>query len=127
MKVICFKGKGDTWKTTLIKRILNEFFNIEIYMNKEHDFAISFLYKNTLIGICSYGDELPYVKTKIEKIISKGCKIIICACRTQGGLLKYITELDKNINWIKPNGSTGKFEDSEFQQFIEIFNNLMQD
>lgn len=127
MKVICFKGQGNTGKTTIIReRILNEFFQTEIYMNKENDFVISFLYKKIRIGICSYGDELSFVKRKIEKLKSRGCKIIICACRTKGELLEYISGLSKNINWIERNSNNKYFGEPEFQQFVQMLNKLIQ-
>jgi len=121
MKVICFKGKGKTGKTTIIKRILNEFFNIEIH-KKYNDFVISFLINGKLIGICSYGDTLKDVKDNIEIFLRKKCDIIICASVTYGEVVNYYkSKFGEDINWIERNSSSVYFGNPEFQQFIEIF------
>ncbi len=121
IKVICFKGKSNTGKTTVIKKILNKFFNIHICPNKK-DFAIVFPYRNKVIGICSYGDALRVVKNKIIFFKSKRCEVIICACRTRGEVKDYIeSQPNWGIKWIELEGRK-HFDGYGFRKFKMLFN-----
>ena len=70
MKIICFRGKGRTGKSIVIKRILNEFFKI---------------------GICSYGDTESLLRRYLKPLKDKGCDIIIYACHGRGKTITFIT------------------------------------
>jgi predicted kinase len=89
MKVICFRGKSNTGKSTIIKKILNEVYNIKLIPDKR-DFSLIFEYNRKKIGICSYGDTLDALKKYLKPLINANCDIIICACHTKGGTLRFI-------------------------------------
>jgi len=90
MKIICFRGKGRTGKSIVIKRILNEFFKIEI-ISSRNDFSLIFNYNNFKIGICSYGDTESLLRRYLKPLKDKGCDIIIYACHGRGKTITFIT------------------------------------
>ena len=100
MKIICFKGKGNSGKSTVIKKIINEFFKIKIYPDKK-DYRLILEYNGLRIGICSPGDVKEDLEKCIRKLIKEGCDIIICACHTRGKTLDYINSLVKNPEFIE--------------------------
>ena len=102
MKLICFKGKCKAGKSTVIKRILNEFFNIKILPLDKTDFSLIFKYKNLKIGMCSYGDIKLALEKYLKPLKDEECDIIICACHGRGETITFITNefLGQNIEYI---------------------------
>jgi len=122
MKVICFRGKGKTRKTTILTRVLNEYFNIKIHEGKK-DFIITFPYKDYLVGICSAGDSLGHVKKGIKIFESQRCRKVICSCRSRGKGLKYLKDkFGTDVSFIEKEGEY--FGESEYQEFIRKFNSV---
>ncbi len=125
MKVICFKGNGNTGKSTIIKKILNEFFNISLIPKDKKDFSLYFSYSNKKIGICSYGDNKKAMERWLKPLKENNCDIIICASRTKGEGIRFIENNfgTSNIVYITCDGN---YNDNEkISKFKKIFNNFL--
>ncbi len=102
MKVICFRGGGGTGKSSIIKRILDETYNIKI--NKKGDVSLSFVQDNLKIGICSYGDTEKCLEKYLKPLKDENCDIILCACHKKGKTKTYefiIKEFDDSTKFIE--------------------------
>ena len=106
MKVICFIGDKKTGKSTTIKKILNDFFKVDILAPKiRRDFSLSFKYKDKLVGICSYGDTETWLIKMLMPLKDKNCDIIICAAHPpKSKTIKFIKDNFSDITEIKCQG-----------------------
>lgn len=121
MKVICFRGIGNTGKSRVIKKTINKFFKIIIIPDKK-DYCLSFNYKNKRIGICGIGDVRSIMEEKIGKLVEQGCDIIICACHPSGETINFINEtFVRDVEFIECNWNNGESEEEKDNQTNERF------
>lgn len=87
LTVIALQGKGSIGKTQTLKQVL---FMLSKGAIKETK-ATVIDYKNKRIGITTYGDN----KEELENLFEfyTDCDIYVCACRTKGETVKYLSEL----------------------------------
>ncbi len=104
-KAYCFVGEPQIGKSTTIRKILEgDLFRIDIKKPKiQKDFVLSFPYEDSLIGICSIGDNLSLLKKWLMPLKEKGCKIFIFACHPTKKVLKYLKSEFSNFNDIECN------------------------
>jgi len=123
MKVICFKGKSNTGKSRIIKRILNEFFNIILIPKRKKDFSLCIPYNGKKIGICSYGDDLKLMEKWLKPLKEEVCDIIICTSRTKGKTLEFIRNSfgEENIDYIDCEWNKGESERAKDEENNERF------
>jgi hypothetical protein len=107
MKVICFVGKRNSGKSTIIRKLIKEFFNIIkiFHPKRKTDFILCFKHKGKLIGICSAGDTLKGIKNGIKML--EDCQEIICACHPNSKGYRFLENKFSNdfkpIDCISPN------------------------
>ena len=121
MKIICFKGKANTGKSTIIKRILNEFFKITLIPKDKKDFSLCFLYEGKKVGICSYGDSKRDMKKWLKPLKNEKCEIIICASHTRGETIEFVESLGGEIVHYIECGGGEERDNEKISQFNEKF------
>lgn len=90
LTVIALQGKGSTGKTKTLIRVVSMLSN----GTTEETKATVIEYKNKRIGITTYGDN----KEELENLfkVYTDCDLYVCACRTKGETVKYLSELTSN-------------------------------
>ncbi|MCH8519238.1 MAG: hypothetical protein LAT82_00595 [Nanoarchaeota archaeon] len=136
VNIICFRGKSNTGKTSIIYKILEEYFQFNFFYgfnkrtnsNEKKDITFSFKYEKKKIGINTGGDD----KYNLYRIINelKNCDIIICSCRTKGStelsnfLKKNNFQFD-NLKFIemakKESFEINNYQTEKIKEFVEIF------
>jgi hypothetical protein len=88
MNIFALRGKGESGKSSTI-RLLHVLFTqnnyrvVDTSFNPQGgDFRTVFSKNNKLIGITSSGDTFDLVYNNLGFLISSGCTICVCACRT---------------------------------------------
>lgn len=88
MNIFALRGKGASGKSSTI-RILHNFLKensyavIDTNINPQGgDFRTIFARNGKRVGITSSGDTFDLVYDNLEFLISSGCTICVCACRT---------------------------------------------
>ena len=117
-QIIVLKGKGNTGKTTTIRKALSQLFNIEFYKPKT-DVVFSFRYKGKTIAIISAGD----VESRIIryfKEIEKNFDILICACHTKGATWDFYNKLDGEKYKLYPIDKKNNTDKEEAETILEI-------
>lgn len=102
MKVICFVGNQGFGKSTTIKKILGEFFKINVFYPKRwKDFNLTLFYMDKKIGICNKGDTTEILEEGLETLKTKECEIIICARHKPNAFLDTIKKIFPNAEVIE--------------------------
>ncbi len=123
MKVICFKGVEKSGKSKTIKRILNNFFKLNIYPNKK-DFKISFEWKGLKILLCGCGDNLKCMKPIFEEINPKNYGIFICACRPRNDVYRKL-ESEFGLGNIDFIDCINPESEEEYERRINLFKGFL--
>ncbi len=88
-KIIVLRGDSKTGKSTTLRRVVSEIFEIEIYRPKLRvEVVVSFKYKNKTIAVITIGDDVPIIKKYFDKVDGK-FDILICACRDVGETFEF--------------------------------------
>ncbi len=109
MRTVCIMGKSNTRKTTVIRMTYDMLKKdaktiIEIKENEEnenYDIVAVLQIKGINIGFISGGDKANRqseedsngIRENFEFIKGKGCKMLLCACRTRGATLERICDI----------------------------------
>ena len=105
MKIIVLYGRGNTGKSTAIRRFFETYVNknplwsIEKSSIKTLDICIRAIYKNNIIGIISHGDTEACVMAGLEFV--GDCDILICASRGKGAAMELIKSKSNDIVWLE--------------------------
>jgi len=98
--IIVLKGEAGVGKSTTIKQILEQIFEIKIYRPKiRRDIVLSFKYKGKIIAILSLGDIEGMIIPYFEQLANDGFDILICACRPTGKTYKFYKDKDDKVNY----------------------------
>lgn len=122
MKIICFRGTGGSGKTTIIMKILKEFFNIGLNQGKKkRDCTISFYHDDKKIGICSYGDTWEQIEAGLKWMEEQDVEIAVIACHPTKTYNKLKTKFLENITFIDCKRVKGSEKDSKERIKIREF------
>ena len=105
MKIIVLYGKGNTGKSTAIRRFYDNYVkdNSLFAVIKDNigalDLRLRATYKGKTIGIFSHGDNEWVVKDGFDFVGE--CDVVICACRSKGAAMDFIKRKTKEIVWIE--------------------------
>ena len=136
--IIALQGVGSIGKTTTLKILLRKIsdlatinkcgLNNPVYRKDNHlrkaeyltdllqakgtDVYAVFIWNGKRIGITTQGDEAKYLKAAFKKL--EVCDIYVCAARSRGGTIKFLTEKDKNCIFL----SKTKSSSAETQLFL---------
>ncbi|HWF43025.1 MAG TPA: hypothetical protein VG537_00110 [Candidatus Kapabacteria bacterium] len=88
--IIALKGRQGSGKTETIDILAHVIFaqNHQFQLQNEtaigsKDFRAVYKFENVMIGVTSVGDTYDLVKENLQKLVSAGCTICICACHTR--------------------------------------------
>ena len=105
MKIIVLYGKGNTGKSTSIRRFYEKYVkdNPLFAINKDDigtlDLRLRATYKGKIVGIFSHGDSEWWVKDGFDYVGE--CDVVICACRSKGAAMDYIKSKSSGIIWLE--------------------------
>jgi GTPase SAR1 family protein len=87
-KIIALRGKGNSGKTTTIRKLYKRFIDEEFeiiktnFKEKGGDFIAIFKINGKLVGMTSSGDTYDLVSDSLQEQVDGNCELCICACRT---------------------------------------------
>jgi len=147
MEIITLIGKGDSGKSTVLKKLIAELSGKEgknlidvpaasrckIFISPKKkeklkketgDALVKVKYKSYTIGILSAGDNEKEIKPRFELL--KDCDLFICPSRPGGSSFRYINELEKkyNVTRLYAIHLSGNEEDWKYNVLIEERNKL---
>ncbi|MEK6808516.1 MAG: hypothetical protein AABY14_02415, partial [Nanoarchaeota archaeon] len=116
------KGQAKTGKTTTIRKILEQIFEIKVY-HPTRDVVLSFKFKGKIIAIITMGDIEDAIKKYYDMI--DNFDILICSCRTKGETISFYENKKQgcDIKFIKKTAKTDEDERhiiSKVKEIIEI-------
>lgn len=127
MKLICFRGISNTGKSTIIKKILNDIYNIHLIPLKKKDFSLIFRQNDSKIGICNYGDNQEALEKYLKPLKDKNCDIIICACHPKGQTFDFIErEFNNKVTFIDCEIVMNNKIESNMKEKIKKFKELIK-
>jgi hypothetical protein len=115
--LIAVSGVGNRGKTTSINKaykLLSQEYKVAVLQEKINhigsrggkDIAVILNINNVKIGITSIGDTPTALLPLLNTFTNEGCKIIICATRSDGGTVNAVNTFSKKyeIQWIEKSG-----------------------
>jgi len=130
--IIALRGKGNTGKSTTIKHLFqlmlsSGFSEVDGNYGRFNDFWSVLIKSEKKVGLTSLGDSYRALKPKIDKLKSAKCKVIVCACRSEGQTIEllenqngfYVEYIEKTIESSKSKQSQSNFADAQ-----EIFKRI---
>ena len=87
-KIIALKGKGNSGKTTTIRKLYTKFIENKFEVVETNfniaggDFTAVFKINDKPIGMTSSGDTYDLVSGNLQKQVDANCEVCICACRS---------------------------------------------
>lgn len=128
MKVICFIGKNDSGKSTIINKILKDKFGIVIF-KYGNDSCLTLQHGGKTIGICGYGDTPELLDKHLANLVN--CDLIICVRRldkeSEEVIRKFFGEDISPIYCNKEDGKTDKIrDDMRYFKFGEKFEEVFK-
>ncbi len=105
-KMIFLQGASNVGKSTVLKRLIENFKKmgaVEKYASKKiadctttNDVIVVLQYKESIIGINTYGDYASIIEKGIKLLDTYHCDIIFGAMRTKGETVTYVDSLKKD-------------------------------
>lgn len=102
MLLISLRGRGNSGKTTTVTQlhslmIESGYLQVPGQYSSRVDFTDILAKNGKLIGITSYGDTEDAIRERLIRFNEANCDIMICACRSDGGSLRAVTNTLSDI------------------------------